>query len=211
MMADGDGGTPVAGLLAHPTLWRQAGGQQRGAGMLDRQQERAAIDRVLDAARGGFSGVLVLRGEPGHGKTTLLQYAIDSAADLRVSSVVGVESEISMAFAAVHQLLVPFNSLLPALPAPQRDALKIAFGREAGPPPSLFLVGLAALTLLSRAAEDQPLLCVIDDGQWLDRESAQVFGFVARRLYADRVGLIAAIREPPASQVFERLPAITVG
>src|SRR5215469_13105332 len=103
MMADGDGGTPVAGLLARPILWRQAGGQQRGAGMLDRRQERAAIDRVLDAARKGFSGTLVLRGEPGHGKTTLLQYAIDSAPDLRISSVVGVEPESSMEFAALHQ------------------------------------------------------------------------------------------------------------
>src|SRR5215472_11693613 len=210
MMADGEG-TPVAGRLAQQTLLRQAGGQQRGAAMLDRRQERAAIGRVLDAAREGFSGALVLRGEPGHGKTTLLQYAIDSAADLRVSSAVGVESEISMEFAAVHQLLVPFMPMLPALPAPQRDALMIAFGLEAGPPPSLFLVGLAVLTLLSRAAEDQPLLCVIDDGQWLDRESAQVFGFVARRLYADRVGFIAAVGEPAAPQVFEQFPAITVG
>ena len=211
MMADGDGGTPVAGRVAQPTLWWQAGGEQRGAVMFDRRQERAAIGRVLDAAREGFSGALVLRGVPGHGKTTLLQYAIDSAPDLRVSSVVGVEPEISMEFAAVHQLLVPFMPMLPALPAPQRDALMIAFGREAGPPPDLFLVGLAALTLLSRAAEDQPLLCVIDDGQWLDRESAQVFGFVARRLYADRIGLIAAVGEPPAQQVFEQFPAITVG
>src|SRR5215472_16856374 len=215
-MADDDERTPAAGGLVQPTLWRpllrEAGGRPQGGPiMLDRRPERAAIDRVLGAAREGFSGALVLRGEPGHGKTTLLQYAIDSAADLRVSSAVGVESESSMEFAAVHQLLVPFKSLLPALPAPQRDAMMIAFGREAGPPPSLFLVGLAVLTLLSRAAEDQPLLCVIDDGQWLDRESAQVFGFVARRLYADRVGLIVAVDEPAAPQVFDQLPAITVG
>ena len=175
----------------------QAGGQQRGRAMVDRHQERAAIDRVLDAVREGFSGTLVLRGGPGTGKTTLLEYAIDSAPDLRLSSAVGVESEISLEFAALHQLLVPFMSLLPALPAPQRDAMKIAFGLETGPPPDLFLVGLAALTLLSRAAEDQPLLCVIDDGHWLDRESAHVLGFAARRLYADRVGFIAAVGEPP--------------
>jgi DNA-binding CsgD family transcriptional regulator len=179
--------------------------------MLDRHQERAAIDRVLDFAREGFSGTLVLRGGPGTGKTTLLEYAIDSAADLRLSGAVGVESEISLEFAALHQLLVPFMSLLPALPAPQRDAMKIAFGLEAGPPPDLFLVGLASLTLLSRAAEDQPLLCVIDDGQWLDHESAQVVGFVARRLYADRVGFIAAVGEPSAPQAFDQLPAVTVG
>ena len=211
MMADGDGGTPVAGWLARPALWRQAGGQQRRPGMLDRQQERAAIDRVLDAVREGFSGTLVLRGGPGTGKTTLLEYAIDSSADLRLSRAVGVESEISLEFAALHQVLVPFMPLLATLPAPQRDAMMIAFGLEAGPPPGVFLVGLAALTLLSRAAEDQPLLCVIDDGQWLDRESAQVIGFVARRLYADRVGFIAAVGEPPEPRVFEQLPAITVG
>jgi DNA-binding CsgD family transcriptional regulator len=215
-MADGDGGTPVEDRFVQQTLWRpalrQAGGQQqRRPGMLDRRRERAAIDRVLDAVREGFSGALVLQGVHGTGKTTLLEYAIDSAPDLRISSAVGVESEISLEFAALHQLLVPFMSLLPALPAPQRDALKIAFGLEAGPPPGLFLVGLAALTLLSRAAEEQPLLCVIDDGEWLDRESARVLGFVVRRLYADRVGFIAAVGESAAQEVIEQFPAITVG
>ena len=178
--------------------------------MLDRRRERAAIDRVLDYVRKGFSGRLVLQGGHGTGKTTLLEYAIDSAPDLRISSVIGVESEISLEFAALHQLLVPFGSLLPELPAPQRDAIKIAFGLEAGPPPDLFLVGLAALTLLSRAAEDQPLLCIIDDGHWVDRESADVLGFAARRLYADRVGFIAAVGEP-SSQVINQFPVITVG
>ncbi len=179
--------------------------------MLDRRRERAAIDRVLDSVRKGFSGTLVLQGGHGTGKTRLLEYAIDSAPDLRISSVIGVESEISLEFAALHQLLVPFKSLLAALPAPQRDAMKIAFGLEEGPAPDLFLVGLATLTLLSLAAEDQPLLCVIDDGHWIDRESAHVLGFAARRLYADRVGFIAAVGEPSASQVLEQLPVITVG
>jgi DNA-binding CsgD family transcriptional regulator len=178
--------------------------------MLDRHEERAAIDRVLDAVREGFSDTLVLCGGHGTGKTMLLEYAIDSAADLRVSSVIGVESEINLEFAALHQLLVPCMPLLSTLPAPQRDAMMIAFGLEAGPPPDLFLVGLAALTLLSRAAEDQPRLCVIDDVHWLDHESAHVLGFVARRLHADRVGFIAAVGESAAQQVFERLPAITV-
>jgi DNA-binding CsgD family transcriptional regulator len=211
-MADGDGGSLVAGRLARQGLRRRAGGQeQRRPAMLDRSHERAAIDLVLDSVREDFSGTLVLRGAAGAGKTTLLEYAIGSAPDLRISSAVGVESEISLEFAALHQLLVPFMPLLPALPAPQRDALMTAFGLEAGPAPHLFLVGLAALTLLSRAAEDQPLLCVIDDGHWLDRESAQVLGFVARRLYADRMGFILAVREPTEPQVFEQLPAITVG
>ncbi len=215
-MADRDGDNPVAGRLVQPTLWRtwprQADGRpQSWPVVLDRHQERAAIDRVLDAVRRGFSGTLVLRGGHGAGKTTLLEYAVDSATDLQISSVVGVESEINLEFGALHQLLVPFMSLLEMLPAPQRDAMRIAFGLEAGPPPDLFLVGLAALTLLSRAAEEQPLLCVIDDGHWLDLESARVLGFVARRLYADRVGFIAAVGEPAAQQVFEQLPTITVG
>src|ERR1700756_499976 len=178
--------------------------------LLDRRTERAAIDRVLDAVRSGFSGALVLRGGPGVGKSTLLEYAVTAAPDLRVCGITGVESEISMEFGGLHQLLVPCLSELDDLPPPQRGALRVAFGREAGPPPERFLVGLAALTLLSRAAERQPLLCIIDDAHWLDPESAQVLGFVARRLYADRVGLIAGVGEPAAQQVFEQLPAIRV-
>jgi DNA-binding CsgD family transcriptional regulator len=178
--------------------------------LLGRRAERVAIDRVLDAARSGFSGTVVLRGGPGVGKSTLLQYAVASAPDLRVCGIAGVESEISMEFGGLHQLLVPFLPLLNGLPPPQRSALRVAFGQEAGPPPERFLVGLAALTLLSRAAEEQPLLCIIDDAHWLDPESAQVLGFVARRLCADRVGFIAAVGEPAAQQVFEQLPTITV-
>jgi len=216
MMADGDGSgggsTVMTGGLARQGLRRLAGGgQPGGAGILDRRRERTAIDRVLDSVREGFSGTLVLRGGAGAGKTTLLEYAADSAAGLRVCTAIGIESQISLEFAALHQLLVPFRSLLPAVPAPRRDAMKIAFGLAAGPPPDLFLVGLASLELLSRAAEDQPLLCVIDDGQWLDHESAQVLAFVAHRLYADRVGFIAAVGEPSAVQAFDQLPAITVG
>jgi DNA-binding CsgD family transcriptional regulator len=178
--------------------------------LLDRQTERAAIDGVLDAVRGGFSDALVLRGGPGVGKSTLLQYAVVAAPDLRVSSIGGVESEISMEFGGLHQLLVPCLAQLDELPPPQRSALRVAFGQEAGPPPERFLVGLATLTLLSRAAEAQPLLCIVDDAHWLDPESAQVLGFVARRLHADRIGLIAAVGEPASQQVLEQLPTITV-
>jgi DNA-binding NarL/FixJ family response regulator len=178
--------------------------------LLGRRAERAAIDRVLDAARSGFSGTVVLRGGPGVGMSTLLQYAVASAPDLRVCGIAGVESEISMEFGGLHQLLVPFLPRLDGLPPPQRSALRVAFGQEAGPPPERFLVGLAALTLLSQAAEEQPLLCIIDDAHWLDPESAQVLGFVARRLCADRVGFIAAVGEPAAQRVFEQLPTITV-
>jgi DNA-binding CsgD family transcriptional regulator len=178
--------------------------------LLDRRAERAAIDQVLDAARSGLSGTLVLRGGPGVGKSTLLQYAVASAPDLRVCGIAGVESEISMEFGGLHQLLVPCLPQLDELPPPQRGALRVAFGQEAGPPPERFLVGLATITLLSRVAEEQPLLCMIDDAHWLDTESAQVLGFVARRLCADRIGLIAAVGEPASQQVFEQLPTITV-
>ena len=166
---------------------------QEGFVLLDRRAERAAIDRVLNAVRSGLSSTLVLRGGPGTGKSTLLKYAVEAAPDLRVSRIAGVESEISMEFAGLHQLLVPCLPRLDDLPPPQRGALRVAFGQEAGPPPEQFLVGLAALTLLSRAAEAQPLLCIVDDAHWLDPESAQVLGFVARRLCADRVGISAGV------------------
>jgi len=179
--------------------------------VLDRQEERAAIGRVLDTVRDGFSSTLVLRAGAGVGKTVLLEYAIDVASDLRVASVTGVQSEITMEFAALHQLLVPFMPVLDVLPPPQRHALRVAFGIEEGPPPDLFLVGLAVLTVLSRAAEEMPLLCVIDDAHWLDPESAQVLAFVARRLYADRVGIIVALGEPDALRVFDGLPAVALG
>src|SRR6185437_3388493 len=158
--------------------------------LLNRETERAAIDHVLDAVRSGLSNTLVLRGGPGVGKTTLLRYAIDSAPDLRVSSIAGVESEINMGYGGLHQLLLPFLPLLDELPLPQQSALRVAFGQVSGPPPERFLVGLATLTLLSLAAEKQPLVCLIDDAHWLDPESLHVLAFVTRRLYADRVGFI---------------------
>ena len=185
--------------------WRE------GFVLLDRRTERAAIDRVLNAVRSGLSGTLVLRGGPGVGKSTLLKYAVEAAPDLRVSSIAGVESEITMEFGGLHQLLVPCLPQLGDLPPPQRGALRVAFGQETGPPPERFLVALATLTLLSRAAEAQPLLCIVDDAHWLDPESAQVLGFVARRLCADRVGFIVGVGEPAVQPVFEQLPAITVG
>jgi DNA-binding CsgD family transcriptional regulator len=178
--------------------------------LLDRRTERAAIDQVLDAVRGGFSGTLVLRGEPGIGKTALLRYAVAAAPDLRVSSIASVESEISMEYGGLHQLLLPFLPLVVDLPPPQQSALRVALGQEAGPPPERFLVALAALTLLSLAAQGQPLLCTVDDAHWLDPESAQALAFVARRLYADRVGLIATSNQLVSSPEAEGLPTITV-
>jgi hypothetical protein len=177
--------------------------------LLDRLTERAALGQLLEAARAGRSGVLVVHGEAGVGKTALLEYAVESAAGLRVARVAGVESEMELAFAALQQLCAPMLDKLAGLPDPQRDALGVAFGLNAGAAPDRFLVGLAVLSLLSGAAEQQPLLCVIDDAQWLDRASAQALAFVARRLLADPVALVFATREP--GEEFRGLPELLVG
>jgi DNA-binding CsgD family transcriptional regulator len=180
--------------------------------LLDRGAERAAIDELLQTSRGGFSGVLVLRGRaPGVGKTTLTGCAIEAASGFQVTAITGVESEINLDYGAVHQLLVPFLPMISDLPGPQRQAIAVAFGLEAGPPPDSFLVGLACLTLLSRAAADQPVLCVVDDAHWIDADSARALGFVARRLYADRVGMILTVDGSAGTPAFEQLPAIEVG
>jgi DNA-binding CsgD family transcriptional regulator len=177
--------------------------------LLDRLPERAALSQLLEAARAGRSGVLVMRGEPGIGKTALLDWAIESAAGLRVARVAGVESEMELAFAALQQLCAPMLGQLAGLPDPQRAALGVAFGLETGAAPDRFLVGLAALSLLSEAAEQQPLLCVVDDAQWLDRASALVLAFVARRLLAEPVALVFGTREP--GEEFRGLPELAVG
>jgi DNA-binding CsgD family transcriptional regulator len=141
-----------------------------------------------------MSGVLVLRGQAGIGKTALLDWMAGRAGDMRVVRLSGVESEMDLGFAAVHQLLVPFLGGREQLPGPQRDALGAAFGLVAGQAPDRFLVGLGALTLITGAAVQRPVLCLIDDAQWLDRVSVEVLGFVARRLFADRVGLVFTAR-----------------
>src|SRR5499425_3329217 len=153
--------------------------------LVDRQRERQALDGLVQDLRSGRGWALVVRGEAGVGKSALLEYAAGAAADMRVVRAVGVESEMELAFAGLHQLCAPLLDRLERLPAPQRDALGIAFGLREGAAPDRFLVGLAVLTLLSEAAGERPLLCVVDDAQWLDRASAQVLGFVARRLLAD--------------------------
>ena len=163
---------------------------------------------MFDAARAGRSGVLVVRGAPGIGKTALLEDAIESASGFRVARTAGVESEMELAFAALHQLCAPMLDRVDRLPGPQRDALGVAFGLSAGDVPDRFLVGLAALSLLSEVAAEQPLLCVVDDAHWLDLVSAQVLGFVARRLLADPVALVVAVREPGAE--FSGLPELLV-
>lgn len=179
--------------------------------MLDREAERSAIDGVLESVRSGFSSTLVIRGCIGVGKTALLGYAADSAPDMRICCVTGIESEIGLEFAALHQLLIPLLSGIEELPGPQRRALQVAFGMAEGPPADLFLVGLAALTLLARAAEGRPVLCLIDDWQWLDGDSARVLPFVARRLYADRVGMVIAFSKSGQADPFDQLPALRLG
>jgi AAA ATPase domain len=177
--------------------------------LLDRVAERAALGRLLEAARAGRGGALVVRGEAGVGKTVLLEDAIGSATGLRVARVAGFESEMELAFAALYQLCAPVLGQLDQLPGPQRDALGVAFGLVCGDPPDRFLVGLAALSLLGEVAGERPLVCVIDDAQWLDRASAQALGFVARRLLAEPVALVIATRE--AGKDFSGLPELAVG
>jgi DNA-binding CsgD family transcriptional regulator len=173
-----------------------------------RRDECAVLDVLLDGARNGQSGVLVFRGEAGVGKTALLDYAIASASDLRVLRAVGVESEMELAFASLHQLCAPLLDRLDGLPGPQRDALATTFGLGAGAVPDRFFVGLAVLGLLSDAAEERALLCVIDDAQWLDRASAQALAFVARRMLAEPVVMLFAAREP--SDLLAVLPELVV-
>jgi DNA-binding CsgD family transcriptional regulator len=154
------------------------------------------LDGLIEAVRAGESRVLVVRGEPGVGKTALLDHLAGRARGCRVVRAAGVQSEMELAFAGLHQLCAPMLDHLEAIPVPQRDALRTAFGLSAGPVPDRFLVALAALSLLSEIAAEQPLVCVVDDEQWLDRASAQALGFVARRLEAEPVGLIFAARVP---------------
>jgi DNA-binding CsgD family transcriptional regulator len=167
-----------------------------GYGLLDRRAEREVLDGLFEVVRGGRSGVLVVRGEPGIGKSALLDYAIASASGFRVVRANGVESEAELPFAAVHQLCAPLLDRLERLPGPQRDALSVTFGLSAGRPPDKLLVALAVLSLVSDAAGEQPHLVVVDDAQWLDRASARSLAFVARRLLAESVALLFATREP---------------
>ena len=169
---------------------------ERVAQLTGRSSELSVLDRLVDAVRAGQSQVLVISGEPGVGKTALLDYLAGRASGCRVERAAGVQSEMELAYAGLHQLCLPLLDRLDRLPGPQREALRTAFGQNAGPAPDRFLVGLAVLGLLSEAAAERPLLCVVDDFRWLDRASAQVVGFVARRLAAEPVGLVFAARDP---------------
>ncbi|MEU8058527.1 helix-turn-helix transcriptional regulator [Microbispora bryophytorum] len=176
-----------------------------------RQIECETLDRLVAAVQAGNSSVLVLRGEAGIGKTALLEYARSSASGCRTARVSGVESEMELAFGGLHQLCAPFSDHLGHLPGPQRDALGTAFGLSAGPPPDRFLVGLAVLNLLADVAGKGPLVCLVDDAQWLDEVSAQTLAFVARRLLAEPIGLVLAVREPHLEHELTGLPRLDVG
>ena len=164
--------------------------------LLDRRDEISVLDRLLAGARAGRSGVLVLNGAAGVGKTALLDHVLGSVSDMTRVRAAGVESEMELAFAALHQLFMPLLEWQDRLPQPQREALSTAFGLSEGAAPDRFFVGLAMLGLVSEAAEQRPLVCVVDDAQWLDRASAQVLGFVARRLLAEPVVMLFGARAP---------------
>jgi DNA-binding CsgD family transcriptional regulator len=179
--------------------------------LLGRRSECAALDQLVASVRAGPSRALVLRGEAGVGKSALLEYLVRHASGCGITRSAGVESEMELAYAGLHQLCAPFLDRLKRLPGPQRDALGTAFGLRDGDAPDRFLVGLAVLSLLSDIAEQQPRICVVDDAQWLDAASAQALGFVARRLGAESVGLVLAVRETGGERDFEGLPELVVG
>ncbi|MDR3662284.1 MAG: AAA family ATPase, partial [Mycobacterium sp.] len=169
------------------------------AALLGRRHERAVLDEILHQARDGRSAVCVLRGEAGMGKTELLHYLVSAASGFTVARCTGVESEMELPFAGLHELCSPFLAGQSSLPEPQRKALSVALGLEAGESPDKFLVGLAVLGLLAAAADDRPVLCVVEDAHWLDQSSAQILGFVGRRLLAERIGVVFAARPAVAA------------
>src|SRR5919197_419350 len=180
----------------------------RGLGFLGRTRERERLDAMLGQAREGESAVLVIRGEPGIGKTALLRYAARHATGFRLAQVTGAEAEMELPFAGIHQLCAPLLDHLAALPQPQQDALNVALGLASGDVPERFVVGLAVLGLLSATAEERPLLCLVEDAQWLDEASGLILGFIARRVLAESVAIVVTVREPSTRQDFGGLPEL---
>ncbi len=176
-----------------------------------RTSEREVLDRLLENVRQGQSGVLVIRGEAGVGKTSLLRYAARQASGFRVAQIAGIASEMELPYAGLHQLCVPMLGRIDALPEPQQGALSVAFGLSSGDAPDRFLVALAALSLLADVADERPLICLVDDAQWLDGVSGQVLGFVARRLLAESVAIVFAVREPSDEPALIGLPELPLG
>jgi DNA-binding CsgD family transcriptional regulator len=180
----------------------------RGPGFMGRSTERSQLDGLLARVRAGESEALVVRGPAGIGKTAMLHYTARQASGFRVIQLGGVEAEMELPFAGVHQLVTASPGRFDTLPPPQREALTIALGLAAGEAPDRFLVGLALLSLVSAVAEERPMLCLVDDAQWLDAASAQALGFVARRVRAESVALVVAVREPAGGHDFDGLPEL---
>lgn len=176
-----------------------------------RRAECARLDRLVAGVRSGQGEVLVVRGEAGIGKSALLDHLVRQADGCRVARASGVESEMELPYAGLHQLCAPMLDLSERLPAPQREALAVAFGTAAGGPPDRFLVGAATLSLLAEQSDRKPLLCVMDDAQWLDQASAQALTFVGRRLLAERVGMVFGLRDPVTGPDWRGIPELTVG
>src|ERR1700759_230589 len=179
--------------------------------LIGRRSECATLDELVAGVRAGLSRALVLRGDAGVGKSALLEYLAERSSGCGIARATGVESEMELAYAGLQQLCAPFLDRLERLPGPQRNALGTAFGLCDGDTPNRFLVGLAVLSLLSDVAEDRPLVCIVDDVQWLDLASVLALAFVARRLGAESVGLVFAVREPSDERHFEGLPELVVG
>jgi DNA-binding CsgD family transcriptional regulator len=179
--------------------------------LVGRRAECRQLDQLLDDVQRGTSRCLVIRGEAGIGKSALLDHLVGQAAHHRVVRAAGVQADAELAFAGLHQVCAPLLPLLDRIPVPQRAALGTAFGLRAGPAPDLFLVSLAVLGLLAEAAAESPVLCLVDDAQWLDRTSAQTLGFVARRLGTESVALVVALRDPADDQSFAGLPQLVLG
>jgi DNA-binding CsgD family transcriptional regulator len=192
-----------------PEMFADAGAERRP--LLGRDRECSALEGMLTDALAGQSRVMVLRGEPGIGKSALLGHLSDRLEGWRVARAVGVESELELAHSSLHQICAPMLDQLGRLPDPQREALSTVFGLSAGPAPTRFLVALATLTLLAEVADQQPLVCIVDDAHWLDRASEQVLGFVARRLLAERVAIVCAARTGIGDHVLAGLPELPVG
>ena len=178
--------------------------------LLGRRNECEMLDGLLADALAGRSRVAVLRGEAGVGKSALLDYVSTRVSGWHVARAVGIESEMELAYASLHQICAPMLDRLDRLPGPQREALETVFGRNAGPAPDRFLVGLATLTLFAEVAEQSPLICILDDGHWLDRASAQIIGFVARRLQVERVAILCGARTGLGDDILAGLPELTV-
>ena len=178
--------------------------------LLGRRAEREVLDQLLNDMLAARSRVLVLRGEAGVGKSALLRYLADRASGAHVARAAGIESEMELAYSGLHQLCAPMLGALERLPSPQRDALGTVFGLADGTPPDRFLVGLATLSLLAEVAEQEPLVCILDDAQWFDQASAQIFGFVGRRLLAERVAIVCAARTGTGNDVLDEFPALAI-